>query len=208
MANVESRGRLKRYRPYKFAVASIVFCAWAILFQENATAESAEHCKEGLFACARQTPMSSLHFGLWIFGNELRNALMEGQIFNPQTRIRSRIGTPEGIDTLQIVVIDSGLKCQELVRFLTNYIGHWGRMETIYPSEENVRTWTSEGADAHIVRSACVKVAGYVAPPDFGDISDRDLSELCTAIKIQILPIEKPETKAFSKACVVPLNDW
>jgi hypothetical protein len=51
-------------------------------------------------------------------------------------------------------------------------------------------------------------MASYIVPPNFGKISDQDLLELCTAIRVQVLPIENPEKKAFSKPCVVPLHNW
>ena len=192
----------------RLIVSAAILCLSIAFIGGNAGAESAGDCKKGLLACARETPVSSLHFGLWTFGNELRSALLEGNVFKPTTRIRSKIGSTEYAEILGIVVIDSGLKCDELARFLTNYIGHWNRMATIFPSEEDIRNWMSTEADARTNRDACFKVATYAVPSDLNHVSDKDLFELCTAIRIQIVPVENPETKAFSKPCVAPLNNW
>ena len=208
MANRQLRRWVSRLRSCGFAVMTAALCTWTAFMQDRASAESAGHCKGGLLACARQTPVSSLDFGLWTFGNELRSALLQGHVFKPGAGIWSHIGSTVDTEVLQIVVIDSGLKCDDLVRLLTNYIGHWGRMASIFLNEADIRSWTSAEADAQTSRQACRSIAGYVTPPDFGHISDQDLSELCAAIRIQILPVENPETKAFSKPCVVPLSNW
>ena len=191
----------------RLVVSAAALCMSIAFIRGDASAESAGECK-GLLACTRETPVSSLHFGLWAFGNDLRRTLLEAHVFKPTTRLQGSVSSTPDAEVLKLIVIDSVLKCDQLARLLTNYIGHWESTAETYASEEDIRSWTNVEADAHTSRWACLNVATYVAPSNFGGVSRQDLLELCAGIRIEVIPLEKPETKAFSKPCAIPLNNW
>jgi hypothetical protein len=186
------------------AIAAAIWAATAK--SQTLRADDATMCDDDLFACARNTPISALTFGLWVLGDELRHALLSRQLLPSSAKMRIEVSSLPDREVLKLFVFDSGLQCHEIAHLIPNYLGRSRSIAGLYSSKSEIDRWTREEADNDTMREACLIVASYVAPRSATGIDDDGLRNLCAKAELKIVPIEKQGLAG--KLCTVPLSKW